>query len=254
MLTKKWVLKGTSPSLIANSNIIADNIGNVFLIDVANRVFRIDGLTQQIDMSAPLSSNLVASGKFAINKQTGTVYLSGTDKNIYQIHFANGKWNTPFLLSYIANTYSQKTIGKDYPSIWGAYGNMVFSNPNIFYISADGYVRVVQYNTNNTCIALHVRMGNDVTTALVEGFTVYPNPTNNSDATLKFNLSENKTIDLVLRNNLGEIVQTIVNNQQFTEGEHALLLNTQQLSSGIYFVTFTKNNTESQTIKVIVNQ
>jgi len=63
----------------------------------------------------------------------------------------------------------------------------------------------------------------------------YPNPFNPS-TTIKFSIPEKTRIKLILYNSLGEIVQTLADDE-FNEGLHSITLDGSSLSSGIYFYT-----------------
>jgi hypothetical protein len=85
----------------------------------------------------------------------------------------------------------------------------------------------------------------------VTEFTVYPNPVQNGQVNVKFELkkSENVTVEIV--NVLGEVVSSI-NRGALVAGEQKMNLNVDNLNSGIYFVRVTAGNEVStQRVSVI---
>lgn len=80
----------------------------------------------------------------------------------------------------------------------------------------------------------------DITTATkditetVESATIFPNPTANS-CSLKFNLTQTKTLSINVFNILGEKVFTI-SKDVYEEGNHEVKLNTNNFSNGMYII------------------
>ena len=68
----------------------------------------------------------------------------------------------------------------------------------------------------------------------IELMSIYPNPTSNL-CSIKFKLSQSKTLLVNIFNVLGEKVYNIQKNI-FSEGENELKLNTSNLSNGIYII------------------
>jgi hypothetical protein len=64
--------------------------------------------------------------------------------------------------------------------------------------------------------------------------TIYPNPVSNV-AYVSFDLQGSETINLNVFNSLGEVVYSI-SNENYTEGNHTLEINTSQFMNGIYYV------------------
>ncbi|MES2762060.1 MAG: M43 family zinc metalloprotease [Bacteroidota bacterium] len=80
----------------------------------------------------------------------------------------------------------------------------------------------------------------DITTATkdisetIESATLFPNPAGNSSS-LKFNLSQTKTLAINVFNILGEKIYTVAKNI-YEEGTNEVKLNTSELSNGMYIV------------------
>jgi len=64
-------------------------------------------------------------------------------------------------------------------------------------------------------------------------YQAYPNPFNPS-ATIKFDLKESGLVKLSVYNSLGQVVNTLINNE-LDAGQHEIMFNAGRLASGIYF-------------------
>ena len=69
--------------------------------------------------------------------------------------------------------------------------------------------------------------------------TIAPVPANDV-LNIKFNVDVTKTLNIVLTDVTGKTVRTVANNQ-FTTGTHTLNVNTAELASGVYIITFKSN-------------
>ncbi|MDF1672782.1 MAG: T9SS type A sorting domain-containing protein [Vicingaceae bacterium] len=65
---------------------------------------------------------------------------------------------------------------------------------------------------------------------------LFPNPSNNGNVTLALEVEKNSEVKVILMNNLGQNVKTIFNGNA-NKGLNNINFNTENLSSGIYFVT-----------------
>ena len=79
----------------------------------------------------------------------------------------------------------------------------------------------------------------------------YPNPFNPSTK-IKFDLTENSSVNLVIYNILGEDVKTLIN-KNFSAGEHIVTFNANNLASGIYFYRI-KTTSESGKEHLVVKK
>jgi hypothetical protein len=68
----------------------------------------------------------------------------------------------------------------------------------------------------------------------------YPNPFNPS-TTIKFSIPEKSTVELTIYNQLGELIQTLINEEKSTS-TYEITFNGQDLASGIYFYQIKANN------------
>jgi hypothetical protein len=68
----------------------------------------------------------------------------------------------------------------------------------------------------------------------------YPNPFNPS-TTIKFSIPEKSTVQLTVYNQIGELIQTLVNEDKFA-GTYEIEFNGQNMASGVYFYQIKANN------------
>ena len=77
----------------------------------------------------------------------------------------------------------------------------------------------------------------------IGSFNVYPNPTKDN-AVISFNLTKNvDNLTIVVKDLLGKDVSSVINGQSFAAGKYTLSVDeTNQLSSGVYFIQFQADN------------
>jgi hypothetical protein len=68
----------------------------------------------------------------------------------------------------------------------------------------------------------------------------YPNPFNQSTS-IKFSIPKKSTVKLTIYNQLGELIQTLINEEKSTS-TYEITFNGQDLASGIYFYQIKANN------------
>jgi hypothetical protein len=79
---------------------------------------------------------------------------------------------------------------------------------------------------------------------LPEGYALsqnYPNPFNPS-TTINFTLPASSDVRLTIYNTLGQRVATVLNDQRFTSGTHAVNFDASRLASGVYIYRLEANN------------
>ncbi len=81
-------------------------------------------------------------------------------------------------------------------------------------------------------------------------FGIYPNPMQ-QQSTITYNLKEDENIEITLLNNIGKQIRVIHQGKQ-SSGTHELLIDGNDLSSGMYFIDF-KSNQGRFTQKLLVN-
>lgn len=114
--------------------------------------------------------------------------------------------------------------------------------------NGDGVKTVVNSVTTNTCL--------DVSVSAIKnqiGFvSVYPNPSSDL-ATLIISTNKTEVVSASICDITGKLVLAIVENQSLISGENKFLINTNNITNGIYFVTVNTNNGK-ETVKLIVNK
>lgn len=80
----------------------------------------------------------------------------------------------------------------------------------------------------------------------------FPNPIQ-SHATIKFNLSKPSTIELILMDNSGRIINYLLSNKFFQAGIHTVPMNVSTLPKGIYYLKMNDNEVHLQSLKIIIN-
>ncbi len=83
-------------------------------------------------------------------------------------------------------------------------------------------------------INIDISTGTKDISEMIEMVTLYPNPASTA-CSLKFNLSQAKTLSVNIYNMLGEKIQSVQKNI-YDEGEHEVKLNTNTLANGMYIV------------------
>ncbi|MBI1806041.1 MAG: T9SS type A sorting domain-containing protein [Ignavibacteria bacterium] len=76
----------------------------------------------------------------------------------------------------------------------------------------------------------------------------YPNPFNPT-TTIEFNLAEDALVTVKVYNTLGQEVATLVNHEEFTEGENAIEFDASSLSSGVYYYRLIVNDGQFQQVQ-----
>jgi hypothetical protein len=68
----------------------------------------------------------------------------------------------------------------------------------------------------------------------------YPNPFNPTTS-IRYSIPEKSAVELTVFNQLGEFIQTLVNEEK-SAGNYEITFNAQNLSSGVYFYQIKANN------------
>ncbi|MCC6372980.1 MAG: T9SS type A sorting domain-containing protein [Bacteroidia bacterium] len=123
-------------------------------------------------------------------------------------------------------------------------------------VAGKSIVKYTVFNTANandtlqfTLLYLPNNVGVNSYNKLVNSIEVFPNPTK-GDAVLNFVSDKSFESKVSLINSLGQVVSQ--NNISVTEGKNKIALNTQNLNSGIYFVSL-KAGEKSIAKKLIIN-
>lgn len=100
-------------------------------------------------------------------------------------------------------------------------------------IKQDGNV----LDSNSTFVSQYALPGvgmEEIENNLID-LNIFPNPTNSENVTLSLELKENSSVRVDILNKLGQHVKTTFNGSQ-AKGANQIILNTNNLPSGIYFV------------------
>ncbi len=86
----------------------------------------------------------------------------------------------------------------------------------------------------------------------INSFVLYPNPAS-ENTTIAFNIVEKNKVSVLVYDVLGNLVSIISQNNEFEKGNNTVLLNTSNLSSGIYYISLEINGTK-ETKKLVINK
>lgn len=245
----------TSNAVLPASAIIHDNAGNVYFTATDNKIYQIKYSTNNI---VATSTSFKCNGKFSVNKQTGVLYAAALNNDIYQIYYSvkDGYWQ-PLLISIRQGGAAIST----YPTSAAQFGAVTFRLPNVFYVSNDGIIRVVLYDTENSCVGANVRTSNGVSEVAPSdeykpldnqlNMRVYPNPAT-LNITVSYLIPSDANVKLSIQNTLGETVQYLI--EEFTSsGDHKKEFNISNLQSGLYIISL-KVGENITYVKLIVNK
>ena len=76
----------------------------------------------------------------------------------------------------------------------------------------------------------------------------YPNPFNPT-TTIEFNLNQDALVTVKVYNTIGQEIATLVNNEEFNEGENSIEFDASALSSGVYYYRLIVNDGQFQEVK-----
>jgi hypothetical protein len=115
--------------------------------------------------------------------------------------------------------------------------------------NANGNTTLVNTITTNTCSNVSVKELNSAL-GLV---SIFPNPSTNDLINLKINANAATSLNVMITDVTGKLVSIPAQNQNIVVGENNILINTNVLNNGIYFVTLLSNSGK-ETVKLIVNK
>lgn len=232
-----------------------DNAGNVYYTADNELIYQIKKGASDITLT---SSTFKCKGKFSVNKESGVLYAAAANKDIYQIYYnAQDGWWQPLLISV---RQGGGPISNN-PTTFGQEGAVTFRLPNVFYVSADGIIRVVQYNTASSCVGAYVRTDNNLEEVAPANeykpiknnidLVLYPNPASQNVA-LKYTLPTDALVKITLQNTFGATIATPVSEVSTTAGEHIFDLDISNYQAGVYIVTLSAGN-KVRYVKLIIN-
>ena len=155
------------------------------------------------------------------------------DLTIAQTQVADGKSETFFKMPIqFEITYDDNT--KDTLVVWDSTETQNFSfsldkNPTNLAIDPKNWILM---DTTDINTGLH---DGDVVSDNFQLIGIYPNPFNPTTK-IDFKIGKSASVNITVYNLLGEMVENIVRNKHFTEGQYTLEWNAENLPSGVYFI------------------
>jgi hypothetical protein len=83
---------------------------------------------------------------------------------------------------------------------------------------------------------------NDITLINTPETKIFPNPATNGLIQIEFTLDQGMPLRIEVFNSDGKLIRNLRDNEYFSMGDHIIHLNSNQLSSGNYFIQFTGHN------------
>lgn len=162
---------------------------------------------------------------------------------------ANGTVSVTGSVATFTNT---STNGTTYAWDFGDFTSSSAAAPTHAYAANGSYtVTLTAINgncTDETTFTVNITVGLEELTAL-NSAVVFPNPLNDK-ATLAIELSTQSSLEIVVMNVNGQLVQTIAS-ADFEAGKHAFEINATNLNQGLYY-TVIRSNDKVETIKFSV--
>lgn len=166
----------------------------------------------------------------------GVVYLAGTSTGLYATDSLNGT----------ATVWVQQGTN----TIGNAVCDMIETR------ASDGLVVVATHA--NGFYSTHITSVNDIVSVqdlesqhAEISLNNFPNPVQSS-TTIEYELDANSNVSLVLWDECGRVIRSLVNEQQ-TKGKHTVVFDKGNLRSGIYYYSLTAGNRRRTNKMVIVN-
>lgn len=176
------------------------------------------------------SSNVVIT----VNPQPEAIGAIGTINN-FVVNFTNTSAN--------ATSYSWD---------FGDFTSSSAAQPTHAFAASGAYtVTLTAINgdcSDDTTFTINIVVGLDELTAL-NNAVIFPNPASDN-ATLAIELTEQTTLDVVVMNANGQIVQTVAAGD-FEAGKHTLTIDAGNFAQGLYY-TVIRSNEATQTIKLSI--
>ncbi|MDB5274169.1 MAG: hypothetical protein JWO58_2536 [Chitinophagaceae bacterium] len=237
------------------SDLELDVAGNAYFVGSDNALYQANASTGVL---TKVSSSKKYNGYLGTGKQAGVVYAATTDYNIYQFIAANG--DTPAEISFMNGNLSQP-IGPN--SYWFRQAGAIhFRDPNVFYVSEDGTIKAVLYNTNGICTPPTLREASDSeessnsAASTVEStshvLNAFPNPFS-STTNFNYTLNTSGEVKVLLYNSTGELVSTVASEQDQAGGNYTVAYSNSNLRPGLYICQLLLNGQKLDQVKVVVN-
>ncbi|MDB5256866.1 MAG: hypothetical protein JWM14_1561 [Chitinophagaceae bacterium] len=239
------------------SDIEADVAGNVYYVGATNSLYKVNASTNTL---SKVSSFIKYNGFLNTGQQAGVVYAGSIDNNIYQYAASNG--DSPIEISFVGGNKTWPIGSSSYSGWWGQQGAIRFRAPNVFYLSADGRVKMISYNTSNFCTPNVLRQSNEPMEPSAQSineelqdennFSVQPNPLVAS-STINYKIPSTSDVKIILYNSMGDVVNTVIEVQNQEAGTYTYSLENTNLPKGLLICQFYVNGQKRKQIKVLNN-
>lgn len=180
-----------------------------------------------------------------VNFALGLGYYYGM---VYTVHPETGEDLDSldvFMWNYIANDSSTSRIGVDNPGNASGYVsvyNIDFDeNGNFYSQSYYGWTAEKWSYTGTLPILTSLEV---IDNTIPDNFNLsqnYPNPFNPS-TTIEFSVTEANNVSLKIYSVNGELIATVIDNQEFSSGVYKATIDGSNLASGVYIYTLTAGN------------
>jgi len=149
--------------------------------------------------------------------------------------------------------YAEIILGNSSGGMDGDASVATFAGPNGIAASPYGdtlYVSEFQTQKIRMITNLEGVPSNQKEIIKASSFSISPNPIG-ENTLIEFELLENETVSLELRNTEGKLIQQIIDEEKLSIGKKQIQLNGSQLPSGIYFIQMTANGSNIFSEKII---
>jgi len=164
------------------------------------------------------------------------------DNNIYS---GGGNYNYNFRIMGYNNASGVLIFNQQYPVAVIPKGLMSYNNSLYAVINTNDSAILIKYTSNTSSIS-----GNGNTIDNFKLFQNYPNPFNSS-TNISYSLRVKSLITLRIYDIAGKEITTLENGYKLA-GEHKILFDAVNLSSGIYFYSLSADNKLIETKKLII--
>lgn len=239
------------------SDIDVDVAGNVYYVGMNNALYQANASTNSL---IKISSTIKYNGFLGVGKQAGVVYAGSLNNNIYQFASVNG--DSPVEISYVYGRKDWSIGSSSWSGWWRQSGAIKFRAPNVFYLSGDGRLKMVSYNTGNYCTPNILREANEPIEPETQAtmnelsdayhFSVQPNPLVTSTA-FNYQLNSTSDVKIVLYNTMGELVSNVIDIKHQEAGSYTYSYTNQGLPTGLYICQLYVNGEKRQQLKLLVN-
>ena len=156
------------------------------------------------------------------------------------------------ITNFVVNFTNTSTNATSYSWDFGDFTSSSAAQPTHAFAASGAYtVTLTAINgncTDDTTFTVNIVVGLDELTAL-NNAVIFPNPASDN-ATLAIELTEQTTLDVVVMNANGQIVQTVAAGD-FEAGKHTLTIDAGNFAQGLYY-TVIRSNEATQTIKLSI--